>query len=44
MYVPRTIEQPILNAAERFPVLLLTGARQVGKTTLLRHLGGKKRT
>jgi predicted AAA+ superfamily ATPase len=43
MYLPRTLEQPILNAAKRFPVLLITGARQVGKTTLLRHLGGKER-
>jgi len=44
MYVPRTLEQPILNAGKRFPVLLITGARQVGKTTLLRHLGGQKRS
>jgi len=43
MYSPRTIEQPVLNAAEHFPVLLITGARQVGKTTLLRHLGGPDR-
>lgn len=26
-----------------FPVVLVTGARQVGKTTLLRHLGGEDR-
>ena len=43
MYVPRTVEQPILKISERFPVLLVTGARQVGKTTLLRHLGGRER-
>lgn len=44
MYIPRTIEQSILKTSGRFPVLLVTGARQVGKTTLLRHLGGHDRT
>lgn len=43
MYFPRTIEQPLLKAAATFPVILVTGARQVGKTTLLRHLGGADR-
>lgn len=38
MYVPRTLETFVTRAAQQFPVLLLTGARQVGKTTLLRHL------
>ncbi len=38
MYIPRTIESFVLHSAEHFPVVLLTGARQVGKTTLLRHL------
>lgn len=37
-YVARAIEEPLLRAAEQFPVLLLTGPRQVGKTTVLRHL------
>ena len=43
MYIARTIEQSLLKAAASFPVVLITGARQVGKTTLLRHLGGKDR-
>jgi len=43
MYLPRTIEQPILHIAKHFPVLLVTGARQVGKTTLLRQLSGQER-
>ena len=43
MYLPRTIEKAITGAAGQFPVLLVTGARQVGKTTLLRHLGGTER-
>lgn len=43
MYSTRTLEGYISKAAAQFPVLLLTGARQVGKTTLLRHLGGRER-
>jgi predicted AAA+ superfamily ATPase len=43
MYIPRTVEQPILKTSGRFPVLLVTGARQVGKTTLLRHLCEQER-
>jgi len=31
------------EASTQFPVLLLTGPRQVGKTTLLRHLSGANR-
>jgi uncharacterized protein len=37
-YVPRDIENEWLAAAREFPVLVLTGARQTGKSTLLRHL------
>lgn len=44
MYLPRTLEGYIRKAARRMPVLLVTGARQVGKTTLLRHASGKGRT
>lgn len=38
MYVPRTIETYVKIASKQFPVLLVTGARQVGKTTLLMNL------
>jgi len=38
MYHKRALESAILRASEQFPVLLLTGPRQVGKTTLLRQL------
>lgn len=43
MYVLRTLESALLSASDQFPVLLLTGPRQVGKTTLLRHLCGEGR-
>jgi predicted AAA+ superfamily ATPase len=36
-YLPRTLEGHLAAATRQFPVLLLTGARQVGKTSLLRH-------
>lgn len=44
MYSPRTIEKAIAGTSGQFPVVLVTGARQVGKTTLLRHLGGTGRS
>ncbi len=44
MYVPRTMEPCVLRAAQQFPVVWLTGARQVGKTTLLRHISEEQRT
>jgi len=37
IYLQRTLERFITGPADRFPVLLLTGARQVGKTCLLRR-------
>ena len=44
MYIKRTLERFFLQASEQFPVVLLTGARQVGKTTLLQKLKEKNRT
>lgn len=38
MYITRNIEETINRISNQFKVLLLTGARQVGKTTLLKHL------
>lgn len=44
MYVPRTLGKFLVEAERQFPVILLTGPRQVGKTTLLRHLSAPNRT
>jgi hypothetical protein len=38
MYVTRTLETFVRTAANHFPVLMVSGARQVGKTTLLSRL------
>ena len=38
MYITRHMEKPVMELNEQYPVLLLTGARQVGKTTMLEHL------
>ena len=35
-YVPRALTQTIRRAMSTFPAVLVTGARQTGKTTLLR--------
>jgi predicted AAA+ superfamily ATPase len=43
MYIPRTLEKTLLEVAETFPVVLLTGPRQVGKTTLFAHAAGEGR-
>jgi uncharacterized protein len=43
IYIERTLEAFIESADRQFPVLLLTGARQVGKTTLLSRLGEGRR-
>ena len=36
-YVRRAVTEPIRRALRTFPAVLVTGARQSGKTTLLRH-------
>jgi hypothetical protein len=43
VYIPRTLEAYVKKAARSMPVLLVTGARQVGKTTLLRHAAARGR-
>jgi predicted AAA+ superfamily ATPase len=43
MYVKRFLEDPFLEANGFFPALLVTGARQVGKTTFLRAIAEPER-
>ncbi len=38
MYIRRTLEGFVKKASDQFPVVLVTGPRQVGKTTILRHM------
>lgn len=38
MYKKRLLEQAVTKASKTFPVIMLTGSRQAGKTTLLRRL------
>jgi predicted AAA+ superfamily ATPase len=40
-YIPRALEPVLRMAADEFPAVVLTGPRQAGKTTLLRHIFGK---
>lgn len=37
-YIKRTIEEKVITASREYACLLLTGPRQVGKTTMLEHL------
>ncbi len=44
-YIPREIESKFLEASESFRAVMVTGARQVGKSTMLKHLAeGQGRT
>lgn len=42
MYLTRTMEEKLNYLAEHFPVVIVCGARQVGKTTLLKQIQEKK--
>lgn len=44
MYIQRTIEKSIDRANKFFPVVLVTGPRQVGKTTVLQNCETQPRT
>ena len=41
-YIPRSLEPVLKKAVNQFPVAVLVGPRQSGKTTLLKHLYGEK--
>ena len=40
-YIERDLETVLVRAAKEFPAIVLTGPRQSGKTTLLKHLFSK---
>lgn len=43
MYIPRTLESFLKQVDRQFPVLMVTGPRQVGKTTVLKSLSQGER-
>lgn len=43
-YITRELERKFLRLNDFFKVILVTGARQVGKTTMLKHLASENRT
>jgi len=44
MYKKRTLKQAVLKASKTFKVIMLCGARQIGKTTFLSNIAEKNRT
>ena len=42
MYINRTLEKYIKQLSNQFKVMLVTGARQVGKSTLLKHCDSER--
>ena len=43
MYISRALEKKIRDISTQFPALIVTGPRQVGKTTMLRSIAGSTR-
>ena len=43
MYIQRHLEQQILDASKYYPVVMVCGQRQVGKSTMLNHIKGPNR-
>jgi len=41
-YIPRSLEPVVETAVREFPVVVVVGPRQSGKTTLLKHLFGRQ--
>lgn len=42
-YINRNVEEQVLKLSEQFPVVMITGPRQVGKTTLLNYIASIKK-
>ena len=43
MYIDRHMEQQIITASKYYPVIMVCGQRQVGKSTMLNHIKGEQR-
>ena len=43
MYIRRHLEEQILKASRSYPVVMVCGQRQVGKSTMLYHIREKDR-
>ena len=43
MFIKRALEKIVKEVSNTYPVLLVTGPRQIGKTTLLEHVADKDR-
>lgn len=41
-YIPRDIEKILRSIFKQYPVVIITGARQTGKSTLAKHAFAKK--
>lgn len=43
MYINRILEEQVLKASENYPIVMVCGQRQVGKSTMLYHIKEKER-
>lgn len=43
MYIKRHLEEQVLSASQHYPVVMVCGQRQVGKSTMLYHIKEKQR-
>ncbi|MBO6178193.1 MAG: ATP-binding protein [Selenomonadaceae bacterium] len=43
MYIKRHLEKSVLKASEQYPIVMVCGQRQVGKSTMLYHIKEKNR-
>lgn len=43
MYIKRNIEDSVLQASKEYPIVMVCGQRQVGKSTMLNHIKGADR-